>query len=302
VDGTGWIPVPLNLISSGSPLSKLPIDPVNATSTGNYYTYTPGGSWELTTILESQKQKMGGGSDKTSTDGGSYPELYEVGTNLTLLPVDYGDPSLVGYWKFDEGTGGTAYDSSGHGNTGTLTNNPTWQTSASCVKGGCLSFSGGTDYVRVISSSSLNMTGAITMAAWISPTGFAGAYRRLIDKGYGTQYQITFGSDEPTTYVYCGIEITGTWRSASLTGSAVMNTWQHFVCSYDGSNIRIYKNGSLGATSPNYAGSIDTTNNNLGIGSNPGGTENFKGSVDDLRVYNRALSAAEVLAIYNSAK
>ena len=54
-DGSGWIPVNFNQISFGKTLTKLPIDPINQTSTGNYYTYVPGGSWEITTLLESQK-------------------------------------------------------------------------------------------------------------------------------------------------------------------------------------------------------------------------------------------------------
>ncbi|MGB9639237.1 MAG: hypothetical protein ACPL1F_08155 [bacterium] len=53
IDGKGWLPVPLKDISYGSPIPKLPIDPINQTSTGEYYTYTPGGSWELTALLTS---------------------------------------------------------------------------------------------------------------------------------------------------------------------------------------------------------------------------------------------------------
>ncbi len=154
----GWLPVPLKDISYGSPIPKLPIDPINQTSTGEYYTYTPGGSWHLTALLTSAKNKMGGSSDKASKDGGSYPELYEVGSNLKLLPVSR-DPSLVGYWSFDEGSGTIAYDRSGKGNNGTLFNGPTWQTGSNCIKGGCLSFDGVDDYVEVLDSMSLKFNG-----------------------------------------------------------------------------------------------------------------------------------------------
>ncbi|MDO9066038.1 MAG: type II secretion system protein, partial [Chloroflexota bacterium] len=77
-DGTGWIPVNFNSLDIGSPLFTLPTDPTNSTSTGLYYTYTTGGSWELTSTLESNIYKMGGDNDRASKDGGIYPELYEV--------------------------------------------------------------------------------------------------------------------------------------------------------------------------------------------------------------------------------
>jgi type II secretory pathway pseudopilin PulG len=79
-DGTGWIPVNFqeSIVSS---LPTLPVDPVNATSSGLYYTYTMGGSWHLMTLLESKKQQ-----EKASADGGTSPAAYEKGTNLNLYP------------------------------------------------------------------------------------------------------------------------------------------------------------------------------------------------------------------------
>lgn len=81
VDGTGWIPVDFTQFSAGSPLSRLPIDPVNTTSSGQYYTYVTGQSWELTASFESSKY-----AKTAADDGGVYPPLYEVGTGY-LLPI-----------------------------------------------------------------------------------------------------------------------------------------------------------------------------------------------------------------------
>jgi hypothetical protein len=79
-DGTGWIPVNFQRISSNSPISQLPRDPVNTTSTNLYYTYMTGGSWKLTAIsLESQKYATEG-----IKDGGTAPSSYEIGNNLSL--------------------------------------------------------------------------------------------------------------------------------------------------------------------------------------------------------------------------
>ncbi|MDP3947341.1 MAG: type II secretion system protein [bacterium] len=79
VDGTGWIPVNFTSVPGGSNLSVLPIDPINATTTGLYYTYVTGGSWKLTAVSESQKYVA-----TASKDGGTSGVAFEIGTNLAL--------------------------------------------------------------------------------------------------------------------------------------------------------------------------------------------------------------------------
>ena len=124
-DGTGWIPLNFSSITTGSPLGSLPIDPQNTSSSRLYYTYvTNGTQYETTSPMESQKYKLGGSQDEISQDGGTLASVYEKGTKLGLEPLDYGDPSLVGYWTMDEGTGSTSgvsqtYDYSGNNNNGT---------------------------------------------------------------------------------------------------------------------------------------------------------------------------------------
>ena len=79
-DGTGWIPVNFQRISSNSPISQLPIDPQNTTTTNSYYTYIAGGSWKLTAVaLESQKYIVQG-----NADGGTAPSSFEMGNNMSL--------------------------------------------------------------------------------------------------------------------------------------------------------------------------------------------------------------------------
>lgn len=155
-DGTGWIPVDFTQFSAGSPLAALPVDPVNSTSTRNFYLYTPSGSWHFATALEAARNQMGGSTDKTASDKGSLPSFFEIGNNLTLLPVDYGDSSLVAYLKFDEGSGTTVYDYSGRNNTSTLFSSPSWATG--CHKAGCVLFNGTSNYGIIGVTSSLNMT------------------------------------------------------------------------------------------------------------------------------------------------
>ena len=82
IDGTGWIPINFSSISTGAPISKLPIDPVNDDGDGLYYSYvTDSAKWELNTNLLSEQQ-LG----KETNDGGDDSTKYEKGTDLTLTP------------------------------------------------------------------------------------------------------------------------------------------------------------------------------------------------------------------------
>ncbi len=83
VNGLGWLPVNLAGLPPGSPLPALPVDPVNASANGNYYTYVTG-SWELTAVMESEK--YGGPGSVAATDGGTASSLFEIGSDFSLTP------------------------------------------------------------------------------------------------------------------------------------------------------------------------------------------------------------------------
>jgi len=286
INGLGWVPVNFTQFSAGSPISKLPIDPVNATSTGEYYTYVAGGSWELSALLTSTKYSFGGDNDKEAKDGGDTPELFEIGNNLSLLPVNR-DSSLVGYWKFDEGSGTSAYDASGHNYTGTLTNGPSWQTS--CKQGGCLSFNGTNTYVSMGGAS----TTSFTAMAWINIVGDGlGGINGIIN---GKAFR--FFIDNTTNFLRT--QINGATPYDHITNIAVTrNIWNRVAFSYDGQNRRYYLNGSLIVTVDSTG--TPTNTQSPSIGTIQIGTYFFNGFIDDIRIYNRALSAAEISAIYNA--
>lgn len=95
VNGSGWIPVNFNQITGGSPISHLPVDPVNrvadvtnVTNADLIYRYACSTSeaFEINARMESSKYGPGGEEDKAAADGGNNPNLYEVGTDLTILP------------------------------------------------------------------------------------------------------------------------------------------------------------------------------------------------------------------------
>jgi O-glycosyl hydrolase len=204
--------------------------------------------------------------------------------------------SLVGYWKFDEGTGTTTTDSSGHGNNGTLVNSPTWATGKT---GKALSFNSTTQKVDVGNSSTLNPTSAISVQAWIYTKAYTN-YPRIISKETTTiadPYALELtSSNNIRFFVGDGATETGT-PDINVT---LLNTWVHVVGTYDGQNIKIYINGVLKGQTPK-TGAIPLKTTKVLIGSNPSSNRSFNGTIDDVKVWNKALTASEVLSEYGGA-
>ncbi|MFA5386522.1 MAG: LamG-like jellyroll fold domain-containing protein [Candidatus Paceibacterota bacterium] len=292
-DGTGWIPVNFSNISAGSPFPSLPIDPTNATSSGQYYTYVTGGSWELNAILESNEYR-----NNTSIVKQKLPGVFAIGSNLSLSPIT-NTSGLVGYWKLDEGTGTVASDSSGNNNACTLTSGPTWITGK---VGNSLNFNGSSNYVNCENGASLNIIGnTISLSAWIKPNDFVASYKSIIGKRNGgeayTLETYTNGNVRFGTYGTSNAELLTTTNPLSIGG------WYQVVGVYNGTNKYIYVNGIL-VKSVAATGNILTSGSKVGIGSlnGNGAIGPFNGVIDDVRIYNRALSAAEVQALYNATK
>ena len=292
------------LFSSGNPLPRLPIDPVNTTSTGSYYTYTPGGSWELAAALESSQYRMGGSKDRTSSDGGHYPDLYEAGTNLTLTPIDYGDPALVGYWTFDEGSGATVYDASGGGNNGTLSlPAPTW---TSGKVNGALNFNGSNNYVNLTGSASSFQfgTGNFSISAWVyfnSTTNFESIVTKKAAPASAQGFSIYYnGSTQKLMYSVAD----GTTAYERYTVNTISTgAWHHIVMVADSNdqNFGYYYVDGVKWVLASASANVNVNNAlTLYIGDTNGYP--FNGIIDDVRIYGRALSAAEIQALYNSQK
>ncbi len=199
------------------------------------------------------------------------------------------DPALVGWWKFDEGSGSTAADSSGNGNDGTLNGPVEW---VEGHDGSALSFNGPYNYVLVQDSPSLDMTDAITIAAWINPSWTGN--NRILQKSEGTgdnQYRLLKEWGDNLRFDVPGaglLEVTGNLPT--------YGEWTHLAATYDGSSIKIYYDavvvGEMAAS-----GDMATSTGTLCIGTKhetaPGGDE-YHGIMDDVRIYNRALSQSEI--------
>jgi hypothetical protein len=294
VDGAGWVPVNFTQISSGSPLGTLPVDPVNSTSTGTYYTYVTGGSWELTAIPESSKYRAV--YSKTPIP---QPGVIAVGSNLSLSPI-FDTSELVGYWAFDDGSGTSAADSSGNANAGAWNGSGShWATGK---VGGAGQFNGTNDYVNIGDPPALRFNGAtqLTVAAWVKRSSSE-------DVGGIVGNWTSLGSDGHLMYtssnkVECVVKNTSETEFYASGGGVALpaDVWTHVACDLDGSRIRIFFNG-IEQASTVFTGTLKYTGQPVLIGLYSAANY-FTGEIDDLRIYSRALSAAEILAIYNATK
>jgi hypothetical protein len=205
---------------------------------------------------------------------------------------------LKGYWKFDEGSGTVANDSTGNGNTGTLTNGPTW---AAGKINNALTFNGSTQYVDAGLRSSLNLSTTGTVSAWVKfstvPSSWPGVvcnedidsdkngYCLYVDSSGKFDLELSDASS------YANIQSPGTYND---------NNWHLIAGTWDGSNLYLYADGAMVAGPVSQTHTPVSTVFNLEIGTTGNKTNYFNGLIDDARVYNRALSASDVLTLYNT--
>jgi hypothetical protein len=197
-------------------------------------------------------------------------------------------PGLVGWWRFDEGTGNVAKDSSGNGNDGTISG-------ASWVDGKygkALSFDGASDYVQVSSITSLQITGALTLSAWVKLDSLTGS-SAIVAKGWLGEYwwrievggQMLFGHGD-------------NWGNIEeiYSGAAGIVSGEYFHLAVVRNPVTMklyfYVNG-VQLSSPDYTTLTGTSNQPVLIGKDSGGAY-LDGIIDEVRIYNRALSATEI--------
>ncbi len=200
---------------------------------------------------------------------------------------------LVGYWSLDGKTVSktTALDTSGNGNNGTLTGGVV-PTQGKIGQG--LKFDGVNDTVTIANSASNNITGNQSASAWIKYNASVGSgtiVHKYLQSFLGQYVGVNTGN------VSFNIR-QGTWKSASYaTSNFVVGKWYHLVGVYDGINVILYVNGAVVATTA-LTGLADSSVLGASIGGAVDATNFVAGLIDDVRIYNRALSAAEIKRLY----
>jgi alpha-mannosidase len=199
-----------------------------------------------------------------------------------------GTANLVAYWRLDESSGTTASDATGTGHTGTVSG-ATWQPSGGHILG-ALSFDGSNDNVTATATTDLNITDYITVAGWFKTSQAATTSTSIIrHDGHFTALQLVSGGTGRAVYW-----IGATKYYLNFTWSYNNNAWHHYAAVYDKNvGAKIYIDGTL-VTSAATTGALATSAKNLSLGATETATEPYSGLLDDVRVYNKALSQAEV--------
>lgn len=238
--------------------------------------------------------------------------LYDLGTPATVNgPEDsFGSSGLVGYWSFNgkDISGTTAYDRSGQGNNGTLINGPA---PIMGKVGQALSFDGADDYVSVNTTAGSLGSNNQTICAWVQPSSTAKAI--VVSKTDPGVAAMSFfinsdhsGNASPGSWGF-GLVGSGPSYLISAVESNVISVgqWTHLCAARTGpTTMSLYRNGVL--DSPTWTTSSNVTE--LSSGTFYIGTRMdvngfyFPGSIDEVRIYNRALSASEVTALYNAGR
>ena len=241
----------------------------------------------------------------TSSEGGTFAEANSATTTFIMPGNDVtvtANFELIssatapsGRWKFDEGTGTAIADTSGNNNNGTIAG-AAW---VNGKVGKALSFDGVNDYVEIPYNSILNPKKALTIEAWINPCSTAADQRILSKSPYpNNDYSMIRASNNR---VLVSMKINGTVQSIySPANSVPVGTWTHVAGTYDGTRMRLYINGAQ-VNSFTVCGEIGTHVEPLMIGKNAT-SGYFKGMVDEVSIYNKALTAAEVLSRYQAAQ
>lgn len=202
---------------------------------------------------------------------------------------------LVGCWKLDEGTETTANDCSGLGNNGTLYYNATW-TDGKFDK--ALQFDGTNAYVNFGNSSVFSFTNEMTVSVWFKTSTQVSGSKVLVAKHYsstaGSFYVGVTGYDK---VIFVLINETSERTDLTATANYYDDNWHHLVGTYDGNMMKLYYDGVLVANI-SKTGTIKQTTYNLALSKVWGASAQFNGTIDEVRVYNRALSEEEVKMLY----
>jgi hypothetical protein len=228
-------------------------------------------------------------------------EAVNKGAAAVLGNPDTGPLSdgLVGYWKMDEaswnGTAGEVKDGSGNGNHGTSVGS---STIGSGKFGNSGTFAGSNEnYVNLGIPNSLSASAPTkTVSAWINVKGGESTWRTIVGTTNGRHFHYQIQSSNRLEVYFYGPG-RGT-TSTTLFNFANYHKWIHVVGVWDGKNAKVYVNGIEENRSADGSGSVNSATENLYIGQGYALNRPFNGSIDEVRIYNRALAPAEVKQLY----
>jgi hypothetical protein len=215
-----------------------------------------------------------------------------VWTFKTIQEIPITDPNLVGWWTLDEGSGLNVLDQSGYGNHGILKSNPQWVTG---YDGDALMFDGVDDFVEIPHDETLTVNNEVTVMAWINaqrhigPTG--DDWQGIMAKGNPRSYSLY-------TQVSGALHFSTGGVGSLSTGQVPLNEWVHVAAQVIDGQHQYYINGEdagLSGSGIVLPGAADTAT--VRIGTARDDNREFLGMIDDVRIYNRALTQDEIVDI-----
>ena len=222
---------------------------------------------------------------------------------LTTSAASGESPGLVAHYSFDEGSGSVVHDTSGNGNDGTIHG----ATYIKVKNGYALEFDGNDDYIEIPNSESLEIAGDITVAIWIN-TRYATTGSALAKNGQSNLRQNYIIQLQESGVGFRVVELSddkkGIGRGA-LGSRLVVDKWHHVVGTYDGEQVKIYINGELSGAKQYERFEVGTLDAPLFIGTHSYGDKHgafFAGQLDDVHIYNRAMSQEQIRSQYESGK
>ena len=255
-------------------------------------------TWDTTTAANGSHSLTARARDAAGNVETSSPVSVTV-SNTTTAPS-----GLVAGYAFNETIGTTASDASGNGLNGTLTNGPTWSTGK---YGGAVNLDGVNDYVDLGNPVALRITGSMTVTGWINSSAFPRDDATIVSKrdSNNSGFQLDTTVDRGLRGI--GFKLTGNSGGDMFRYGATalqLNTWYHVAGVYNAASgtLNVYLNGQLdnGALVGTVVTSQQNSTQNVNIGRRSGNSGyEFAGRVDDVRIYNRALTAAEIQTVMN---
>ncbi len=233
----------------------------------------------------------------------------EPRTVTVTIVDDESGSGLIGYWNLNETSASSPIvDSSGLGNDGqalnfAAPNGPSGNTpDTDTPNPGSFKFDGANDYIDIAEDESLRLTeGRYSQAVWIKPTSYDDNYHGVI----GYQVGSSIGTRYPFIYVrndaiYAGFGTGGnTWKGVVADGVITINAWNHVAVTFDGDEMQLFVNGENVGTNDNFGGALPTTTvAQLNIGRI---NNQFAGQIDEVRMYDRAISGAEIYNLIDGA-
>ena len=214
-----------------------------------------------------------------------------AGVGVTVSNTEL--PGLVAAYGFNEGTGTVTAAASANANNGTISG-ATWNATGRFGK--ALSFNGASDWVTVADAAPLDLTTGMTLEAWVNPSVLSGWRSTMVKESPGGLSYGLYAHDNaphPAVSVHTTVD-----QFAIGTSAIPLNTWTHLAATYDGTTLRLFVNGVQVGSSP-LTGSLLQSSGVLRIGGNSVWGEYFSGLIDEVRIYNRALSQAEIQSDMN---